>query len=106
MRRNTREMDAADCIRSLLFDNVIDNTIGVMSRLRTELEETAAPSKELVDLLLQLTSESIREALHKGELHITNAIIRRKNFLLTVAGVKVPEGHAEIDPKDYPNYHW
>jgi hypothetical protein len=99
-------MDATDCIRSLLFDDVIDNTIGVMSCLRTELEETAVPNKELVDLLLQLTSESIREALHKGELHITNAIIRRKNFLLTVAGVEVPEGHAEIDPKDYPNYHW
>jgi hypothetical protein len=62
--------------------------------------------KELRTVLLLLTSESIREALHKNELYITNGIIRSKNRILTALGVPIPEDHAEIDPKKYPNYNW
>lgn len=105
-RVNTSQMTAADCIKCLLFDDVIDNTIGVMRRLQMELEATQSADSELVELMLQMPSESIREALHKGELSITNAIIRRKNILLQRAGKEIPETHAEINPKDYPNYHW
>jgi hypothetical protein len=102
---------------SLLYDDVIQHTIIVMRELSNSLSQLArlvrggtAPSdeqkKELADILLPLKSESIREALHKGELPITNGIIRTKNSILTAIGVPIPEGHAEIDPNDFPGYNW
>jgi hypothetical protein len=104
-----------DC---LLHDEVIEHTIVVMRELGNALGQLAAairagggpltgPQKEdLKNILLPLTSESIREALHKGELPITNGIIRSKNRILTALGVPIPEGHREIDPRDFPNYEW
>jgi hypothetical protein len=105
-------------VRTLLHDEVIQHTIVVMRNLNTALSQLAGilrggagaltdPQKEeLKDILLPLTSESIREALHKGELHITNGIIRSKNTVLTALGVPIPDDHKEIDPRAYPNYNW
>ena len=104
-------------VHSLLYDEVIQHTIVVMRDLGNFLGQLAAQvrggtalsdeqKEELKDILLPLTSESIREALHKGELPITNGIIRSKNTILTAIGVDIPEGHAEIDPRNYPNYNW
>ena len=102
--------EAARLVRSLLYDDVIDCTIGVMTGLQRELtgmvRKGVRPSPELTELLLKLSSESIREALHKGELHITNAIIRAKNQLLSRVGAEIPEGHQEIDPEKYRGYNW
>jgi hypothetical protein len=104
-------------VHSLLYDEVINQTIVVMRDLSTALSELAAlvredntlsgeQKAEVAAILTPLTSESIREALHKGELHITNRIIKTKNRILTGVGAAVPDGHDEIDPNDYPNYHW
>lgn len=102
--------EAVKLIKQLLYDDVIDCTIRVMTGLQKELNtlvrEGIRPSPELKELLLKLYSESIREALHKGELHITNSIIRSKNQLLRREGVQIPEGHEEIDPGKYKNYSW
>lgn len=105
-------------VHKLLYDDVIEHTIVVMRELGTALSQlssvvaqgpdglTDEEKEELKGVLLPLTSESIREALHKGELSITNGIIRSKNRVLMALGVAVPEDHAEIDPRDYPNYNW
>lgn len=105
-------------VHSLLHDEVIQHTIVVMRELGTALSQLASQvrggasnlteqqKEELKEILLPLTSESIREALHKGELPITNGIIRSKNVVLTALGVPIPEGHREIDPRDFPNYNW
>lgn len=105
-------------VHQLLYADVIEHTIIVMRELGSALSSLSAQvgaagdglsdaeKEELAAILLPLTSESIREALHKGELGITNGIIRSKNRILTALGVAVPEDHAEIDPRDYPNYNW
>jgi hypothetical protein len=104
-------------VQSLLHDEVIQQTIVVMQELRNALKQlsgsirglselTDTQKSELEEILLPLTSESIREALHKGELPITNEIIRSKNKILTGIGVPVPDGHQEIKASDYPNYNW
>jgi hypothetical protein len=105
-------------VHSLLYDDVIEHTIVVMRELGSALSQLAsslrssegslsdAQKEELKQILLPLTSESIREALHKGELHITNGIIRSKNRILTTLGVTIPDDHREIDPNNYPNYNW
>ena len=105
-------------VHSLLYDEVIQHTIVVMRELSSSLSQLVSQvrgggatlsdkqKEDLKDILLPLTSESIREALHKGELPITNGIIRSKNTILTAIGEPIPEGHAEIDPRNYPNYNW
>jgi hypothetical protein len=105
-------------VRSLLHDEVIQHTIVVMRELGTALSQLAGQVRggagslseqqkaELQNVLLPLTSESIREALHKNELHITNGIIRSKNAILAALGVPIPDDHAEINPRNYPNYNW
>jgi hypothetical protein len=105
-------------VNRLLHDDVIPDTIVVMRELQAAMSQlagsvagqsnslTAEEKKELETILLPLVSESIREALHKNELQITNAIIRSKNRILAAIGVSVPEGHEEIDPRDYPTYNW
>jgi hypothetical protein len=105
-------------IHKLLHDEVIEHTIVVMRELGQGLSQLASalggsadalgdPAKErLKETLLGLTSESIREALHKGELPITNGIIRTKNRILTILAVEIPESHREIDARNYPNYNW
>jgi hypothetical protein len=105
-------------VHRLLHDDVIPDTIVVMRELQAAMSQlsvcvagkpdclTADEKKELETILLPLVSESIREALHKNELYITNGIIRSKNRVLAAIGVNLPEGHQEIDPRDYPNYIW
>jgi hypothetical protein len=105
-------------VQSLLHDEVIEHTIVVMRELGSALTQltralgsdasglTPSQKEDLQAILLPLTSESIREALHKGELPITNGIIRSKNRILTTLGVEIPESHREIDPRKYPNYTW
>jgi hypothetical protein len=104
-------------VHRLLYAEVIEHTIIVMRELQAGLAQldgairgpdslTDQQKEELPKILLPLTSESIREALHKGELHITNGIIRSKNRILTTLGVPIPEDHREIDAKDFPNYNW
>ena len=105
-------------VHSLLYDEVIQHTIVVMRELSTSLNQLAGLIKddascltddqkgELQAILLPLASESIREALHKGELSITNRIIKTKNRILAAVGARIPEGHEEINPNDYPNYNW
>jgi hypothetical protein len=105
-------------VHSLLHDEVIQHTIVVMRELSAALSQLAgsirggasnltdAQKTELKEILLPLTSESIREALHKGELPITNGIIRSKNSILATLGVPIPDDHREIDPRNYPNYNW
>lgn len=105
-------------VHRLLYDEVIEQTIVVMRELSTQLAQlyramgvqasalTEAQCEDLKAILLPLTSESIREALHKGELPITNGIIRTKNAILQTLGVEVPADHREIDPRDYPTYTW
>lgn len=105
-------------IHTLLHDEVIEHTIVVMRELGQGLSQLVsvvggsaealsdAQKQRLRDTLLPLTSESIREALHKGELSITNGIIRSKNRLLTLLGVEIPDSHKEIDARNYPNYNW
>lgn len=96
-------------IEKLIFDEVLDNTFGVMRSLVAELakikvtELTIAQKERLKSKLLLLCSESIREALHKHELGITNSVIRVKNKLLTDLGIKIEDGHKEIDPTKYPH---
>jgi hypothetical protein len=105
-------------VHRLLYDEVIQHTIVVMRNLSQALSQlanqvgvdasalSAEQKTELESTLLPLTSESIREALHKGELPITNGIIRAKNRILKAMGVAIPDGHAEINAADYPNYNW
>jgi hypothetical protein len=104
-------------VHSLLHDEVIQHTIVVMRELSSALSALSREMRggsalgdeqkeKLKDILLPLTSESIREALHKGELPITNGIIRTKNSILTAIGVPIPDGHAEINPNDFPGYNW
>src|SRR5947209_5362722 len=104
-------------VHSLLYDEVIEHTIVVMRELGSALSQLAGSvrgagdlseqqKEELKAILLPLTSESIREALHKGELHITNGIIRSKNQVLTALGVTIPDDHKEIDARKFPNYNW
>lgn len=101
------------CVKQLLHTEVLDNTFGVMNRLKDALQATAARRDaltagekiQLVKILGPLISESIREALHKRELTITNTIIRHKNTVLTACGFAVDESHAEIDPKNY-SWNW
>jgi hypothetical protein len=105
-------------VHRLLHDEVINQTIVVMTELSEALSQlvgamksdgsalTDAQKAQLQSILLPLTSESIREALHKGELHITNGIIRSKNRILTAIGEPIPDGHAEIDANDFPGYNW
>ncbi len=110
--------DVRSRVNRLLYDDVIPDTIVVMRELQAAMSQltqfvaansaslTTEERKELEAVLLPLVSESIREALHKNELYITNGIIRSKNCILTTIGVGVPEGHEEIDPRAYPNYNW
>lgn len=97
-------------VHTLLFADVIPNTYSVMTSLQRalnalcDLHITPEERQELVSLLENLTSESIREALHKGELGITNGIIMAKNRLIFADSV--PESHLPIDPKNFPNYSW
>jgi hypothetical protein len=110
--------DIRSRVHSLLHDEVIQHTIVVMRELSTALNQLSNLTRsdgsalaeeqktELKTILLPLTSESIREALHKGELPITNGIIRSKNRILTAIGEPIPDGHAEIDPNDFPGYNW
>ncbi len=105
-------------IHKLLNDAVIEHTIVVMRELSQGLSQLSgalggdadsigeAIKQRLKDTLLPLTSESIREALHKGELPITNGIIRTKNRILKLIGVEIPDSHKEIDARNYPNYTW
>jgi hypothetical protein len=105
-------------VHRLLYDEVIQATIVVMRDLSRALGQLAGAvgsdatlltpeqKAELQQILLPLNSESIREALHKGELPITNGIIRSKNRILKVMDIAIPEGHEEIDPADFPNYNW
>jgi hypothetical protein len=104
-------------VHRLLRDEVINETIVVMMELSEALSQlvssmhrenalTEAQKSELKEILLPLTSESIREALHKCELHITNGIIRSKNRILTAIGEPIPEGHAEINANDFRGYDW
>jgi hypothetical protein len=109
--------DVGARIHSLLYDEVIEHTIVVMRELGAGLNQlsnlvrsteniSAEQRERLTAILLPLTSESIREALHKNELPITNGIIRAKNRILTTLGVTLPESHHEIDPRAFPNYNW
>jgi hypothetical protein len=105
-------------VRRLLHDDVIEHTIVVMRELQMALGQLAGmvggrgenltdkQKEELQTILVPLNSESIREALHKGELHITNAIVRSKNRIFTSMGMEIPIGHEEIDANDFPNYNW
>jgi hypothetical protein len=105
-------------VHSLLHDEVIQHTIVVMRELSTALSQLLSlmrneadalseqQKNELKTILLPMVSESIREALHKGELPITNGIIRSKNRILTTLGVSIPDGHEEINAADFPNYNW
>lgn len=105
-------------VHQLLYAEVIEHTIVVMRELGSYLNQLATQvgsdgsslsdkqKDDLRGILLPLTSESIREALHKGELHITNGIIRSKNRILTALDVPIPEDHAEIDARNFPNYNW
>jgi hypothetical protein len=106
-----------ELIYQLLHAEIIECTIGVMrhlghnltalaNHLSTNGNLTSEQKEHLKSILLSLTSESIREALHKGELPITNSIIRTKNQILTTLGVEIPDSHQEIQASDYPNYHW
>ena len=99
---------AAECIRELLEADVIQCTIGVMRQLQASLRhiQKVEPGGELCELMLRMTSESIREALHRGELPITNDIIAAKNRILKDSGVEVPEGHEVIDGEKYGSYWW
>lgn len=102
---------------SLLEDDVIPNTFGLMNRFRADLQQLASlvaggadfPSEaqrtDLVETLLRVTSESIREALHRGELSLTNGVIRAKNDVLSALGVEVPESHRELHASDY-SHNW
>jgi hypothetical protein len=110
--------DVRSRVHRLLYDDVIEQTIVVMRELSAALNQLGvavageraalsdAQKEDLKAVLLPLYSESIREALHKGELPITNGIIRAKNRILKGLGVTPPDGHEEIDPRDYPNYTW
>jgi hypothetical protein len=110
--------DVRSRVRKLLYDDVIEHTIVVMRELQMALGQLAGmvggkaenlsdkQRQELQEILVPLTSESIREALHKGELHITNAIVRAKNRIFSAMGMELPVGHEEIDPNDFPNYNW
>lgn len=103
--------------RSLLEDPVIQNTFGVMNRIRANLQRLASlvaggadflpadQREEMVEMLLRVTSESIREALHRGELPITNGVIRAKNAVLASLGVEIPDAHREINASDY-SHNW
>jgi hypothetical protein len=100
------------CIHQLLEEDVLDNTFGVMNQLRTACEHVAGrvgsltlEEKSELKCLERLSSESIREALHKHELSITNAVIRYKNVILKGIGIKPDEFHQEIDPAKY-NWSW
>ena len=105
-------------VRKLLYDDVIEHTIVVMRELQMAMGQLAGlvggnaenltdkQKEELQSILTPLTSESIREALHKGELPITNGIIRSKNRIFTAMGVEIPIGHEEINAADFPNYNW
>lgn len=96
---------AIKCLKQLLEDDVINNTYGVMTRLRNALGMIEFANGDLMNYLLRLSSESIREALHKHELHITNAIIEHKNRIFRNSGQPVPEDHHPIDPKKY-SWNW
>ena len=99
------------CIHRLLNDEVIENTFRVMCDLHCALQRQRTENlstqerKALKDSLLDLCSESIREALHKHELRLTNSIIREKNRLVVELGEDIPETHQEIDPKKY-SHNW
>lgn len=100
-----------ESVKKLLHDEVLNNTFKVMTELLTSLRSVAArraalsllERAKLRKILEPLISESIREALHKRELHITNEIIRHKNAILCECGCPEDESHAEIDAK---NYKW
>src|SRR4051794_19008685 len=110
--------DVRTRVNKLLYDQVIEHTIVVMRELSAALSQlsgqvgsqtealTEQQKEDLKKILLPLVSESIREALHKGELPITNGIIRSKNRILTALGVPIPDDHAEIDARDFPHYNW
>lgn len=99
-------------VNSLLYDDVIEYTIDIMVNLQMDLKEvlnislTSVQKDKLKNSLLLLNSESIREALHKGELYITNDIINTKNKILLKLNVLIPEGHNEIDINDFKGYTW
>jgi hypothetical protein len=110
--------DIRSRVRRLLHDSVIEHTIVVMRELQMALSQLASQvggkadnlsdkqKADLWEILEPLTSESIREALHKGELPITNSIIRSKNRVFDALGKERPLGHDEIDPNDFPGYNW
>lgn len=93
-------------LKNLLEAEVLENTYASMIKLKNALHMIEQASGELKDLLLKLSSESIREALHKHELSITNAIITRKNVIFKNSGISVPDGHEPIDRENYKNYNW
>jgi hypothetical protein len=98
-----------ECVHRLLNDDVIDNTFGLMNRLKAALHGIAvrknslngSEKMELISILSPLSSESIREALHKHELKITNEIIVTKNIILRTCGVEPDEFHQPIDASKY-----
>lgn len=104
------EQSALDGVKALLYADVIDCTIGVMMRLRSDLQTlsgaTLDPNSDLIRELQNLTSESIREALHRGELGITNGVITAKNAILRKLDIEIPESHLPIDGNKYGNYRW
>lgn len=103
-----------DRVNSLLYDDVIQCTIGVMIDLSNALRELSVQitslspeqKEQVKDILLPLASEAMREALHKSELPITNGIIKTKNQILTTLGVSIPHDHGEIDSTKYCGYNW
>jgi hypothetical protein len=118
-----RQLDALlprieEPIQRLHNDRVINNTFGLMMGLRQALLQvcqlmqdgdvswvSADQREALVEVLLSLYSSLVMGALHKGELPITNAIIRHKNSILRALDVEIPVGHDPINPQDY-SYNW
>jgi len=97
---------AEDCIRQLLEADVLDNTFGTMIRLKNSLGLIAKADSSFCELLLRLSTESIREALHKSEIKITNEVISEKNRILKANGFTIPEDHLPVDLNKFQNYSW
>jgi hypothetical protein len=98
-----------ECVSDLLDKDVLPNTFGVMTRLQSALVQVAGRASYLtkeekaeLKCLERLSSESIRCALHKHELRITNDVIKHKNTILKAMGITPDEFHQEINPANYP----
>jgi hypothetical protein len=100
------------CVELLLDEEIIENTITPMMKLEAvtkavsnSITYLSAAEKESLKCLERLYSESIRMAIHKSELGITNRLIRNKNAILQAIGITPDEFHQEIKPEDY-DYNW